>query len=102
MTRKKLKKITSAYCKRERTMKHRSKLPKPLRTELSNFFEQHPPRAFSNALRRLLLDYMQKQVRTGFPIHFDRLLWALSDLFNLLDKAAFHLPASDSKIEDEE
>jgi len=83
-------------------MKHSSKLPKPLRHELFNFFEQHPPQAFNQALRRLLLDYMQKQVRIGFPLHFDRLLWSLSDLFDLLDKAATYMqdPGNKRKVED--
>jgi hypothetical protein len=44
-----------------------------------------------NSIRRLLLEYMEKQVSTGFPPHFDNLLWSLSDLFDLLDEAAAHL-----------
>jgi len=31
---------------------------------------------------------MRKQMRTGFPLHFDHFLWMLSDLFDLLEEAA--------------
>jgi len=30
---------------------------------------------------------MQKQVHTGFPVYFPELLYALSDLFDVLDMA---------------
>lgn len=78
-------------------MKQPDKLPKPLRREFLHFLEDHPPQAFSNSLRRLLLDYMEKEVSTGFPLHFDRFLWSLSDLFDLLDMAAAHLSQPGSK-----
>jgi hypothetical protein len=71
-------------------MKQPDKLPKPLRREFLHFLEDHPPQAFSNSLRRLLLDYMEKEVSTGLPVYFDRFLWSLSDLFDLLDMAAAH------------
>jgi hypothetical protein len=69
-------------------MSQSNKLPKKLRCQFLLFLENHPPQVFSNSLRRMLLDYMEKQVSIGLPIHFDRFLWSLSDLFDLLDTAA--------------
>ena len=60
-------------------------LPKPLREQLVSFIETHHTRQFSNSLRRMLLDYMARQLNVGFHIHFDELLLALYDLFELLD-----------------
>lgn len=68
-------------------MKYRYKLSRPLRRRLHLFFRDNPPHTFSNALRRLLLDYMQKQVHTGFPVYIPKLLYGLSDLFDVLDMA---------------
>jgi hypothetical protein len=59
-----------------------------LREQLLCFFEQHPAQEFSNSLRSLLLEYMRANVRTGFHPEFDNFLWAMDDLFQLLDTAA--------------
>ena len=62
-------------------------LPKELREEFIAFIENHPPQEFSKSLRRMLMEYMERKVQTGFHIRFDRLLATLYDLFELLDKA---------------
>ncbi len=72
-------------------MRQPDKLPKPIRRQFLSFLENHPPQAFSNSLRGMLLDYIQSQVNNGLPVHFERFLWSLSDLFELLDMAAAHL-----------
>jgi hypothetical protein len=72
-------------------MRQSDKLPGFIRHEFINFLQNHPPQAFSNSLRSLLLDYMQREAGTGLPLHFDRFLWSLSDLFDLLDTATLHL-----------
>jgi hypothetical protein len=68
-------------------MKKPDKLPKPLRREFLRFLQDHPPQAFSSFLRRLLLNYMEREIDTGLPLYFDRFLWSISDLFDLLDTA---------------
>jgi len=62
-----------------------AKIPKQLREQFVSFIETHPTQQFSNSLRRMLLDYMAHEVNIGFHIHFDRLLLALYDFFELLD-----------------
>jgi len=56
--------------------------------QLICFFEQHPPQPFTNSLRHLLMEYMQSRVRIGFHPQFGDFLWAMEDLFQLLDMAA--------------
>lgn len=51
------------------------------------FIEAHPPRKFSNSLRRMLLDYLAHEVNVGLHTHFDMFLYDLYDLFELMDKA---------------
>jgi hypothetical protein len=63
-------------------------LSQNLRKQLICFFDQHPPQLFSNSLRRLLLEYMQEHINSGFFPQFDNFLWAMDDLFQLLDTAA--------------
>ena len=48
----------------------------------------NPPQEFSNRLRQLMLEYVIKHIPTGFPTYFDDFLGSLSELFELLDKAA--------------
>ena len=69
-------------------MKQPVQVPQPVLNLFQDFLERHSPHEFSICLRRLLLDYMRRQMRTGFPVHFDLFLWSLSDLFDLLDEAA--------------
>jgi len=69
-------------------MKQPDQIPQPVLTLFQYFLEHHSPHEVSTCLRRLLLDYMRRQMRTGFPVHFDDFLWSLSDLFDLLDEAA--------------
>jgi hypothetical protein len=64
------------------------KLSKKLNEQLTLFLDHHPPRPFSAALRRMLLDYMCDKVKIGFDTEFGNLLWGLNDLLDLLDTAA--------------
>lgn len=73
-------------CTEMETMK--VKLSREMKKEFASLLEQHPPQQFSTDLRRMLLDYMVAEVEIGFHIEFRRLLWALNDLFDLLDAAA--------------
>lgn len=59
-----------------------------LHSELASFFSTHPPRRVSRNLRRVLLDFLQDQLKTGVPVYLDQLLWDLYYLFELLDVAA--------------
>lgn len=63
------------------------RLSQNLEEQLLCFFENHPPQPFSNSLRRLLLEYIRAHVRTGFHPQFVDFLWAMEDLFQLLDRA---------------
>lgn len=63
-------------------------LSQNLQEQLICFLDQHPPQPFSNSLRGLLLEYMQAHMRTGFHHQFGGFLWAMEDLFQLLDTAA--------------
>ncbi|NCT76503.1 MAG: hypothetical protein GXC78_18350 [Chitinophagaceae bacterium] len=60
---------------------------KLLRRQFFDFIETHPPGEFNPALRRMLLDYMAREINVGFYTDFDMLLFGLSDLFELLDSA---------------
>ena len=60
---------------------------KVLKQQFTSFIECHPPQQFSAGLRRLVFDFISSQVDTGFHIEFNRLLWSLNDLFDLLDEA---------------
>lgn len=58
--------------------------------ELIQFFEYHPPVRLSRNLRRVLLDFLRYELRTGAPFYLEHLLWDSYNLFDLLDKAAFY------------
>lgn len=58
-----------------------------LNQEFAQFLQKHPPKLFNSALRNLLMEYIQQHVNIGFRIKFDRFLYAMEDLFKLLDKA---------------
>jgi len=60
----------------------------PIHQLFQDFMANNPPQEFSNRLRRLLLEYMRKQMHAGFPIYFEDFLGSVSDLFDLLDEAA--------------
>jgi hypothetical protein len=64
------------------------KLSKNLKEQFACFLENHPPQLFSIFLRNMLLEYIREHVKTGFHLHFDRFLWSMEDLFELLDNAA--------------
>lgn len=70
-------------------MRQPDKLSKPLRRQFLSFLDNHPPQVFGSSLRRLLLDYMASE--TDLPIDFNRFLWSLNDLFDLLDTAVEEL-----------
>lgn len=70
-------------------MKQPDKLPRTLHRQFLSFLDNHPPQAFSNSLRRLLLDYMASEA--DLPTDFTRFLWSLNDLFDLLETAAEEL-----------
>jgi len=64
-----------------------AKISNELRQQFTMFLNQHPPRPFNNALRNLLMEYMQQHVNIGFRLKFDRFLHAMDDFFKLLDCA---------------
>jgi hypothetical protein len=64
------------------------KLTPELKQQFTAFLTQHAPQAFSSALRNLLLEYMAAEVKGGFPLDFNKFIWAMDDLFRLLDTAA--------------
>lgn len=64
---------------------------KKLTEEFYRFINSHSPKEVNRHLRLILLDYMGSQVRIGFPLDFNTYLWELSDLFDLLDRAADYL-----------
>ncbi len=70
------------------------KLSRNLSEKFHEFITQHPPSLFSRHLRCLLLDYMIRQQKIGFPVDFSTHLWELSDLFRLLDYAEDELEGS--------
>jgi hypothetical protein len=65
----------------------KDKLPKKLRKQFLTFIQAHPPRKFSNAMRRMLLDYLAREVNIGLHIEFDEFLFGLYDFFELMDAA---------------
>lgn len=65
----------------------KDKLPKDLREQFLSFIHIHPPRKFSNAMRRMLLDYLAREVNIGLHIEFDEFLYDLYDFFELMDAA---------------
>jgi hypothetical protein len=53
------------------------------------FLENHPPAQFSSNLRRMVLDYVQYELKEGaIPLYLDELLYGLNEFFDLLDTAA--------------
>jgi len=64
-----------------------AKISNELNQQFAMFLKQHPPRPFNNALRNLLMEYMQQHVNIGFRLKFDRFLHAMDDFFKLLDCA---------------
>jgi hypothetical protein len=63
------------------------KLSSALQEETLRFFETHPPAVVSKNLRRILIDYLYRELEIGVPIHLPASLWQLYDLFELLDAA---------------
>ena len=78
--------ICSCMSKKRRTAP--VKPNKELSLLFHEFILNHPPSRVSVHLRSILLDYIGSQLRTGFPVDFDIWIWELSDLFDLLDRAA--------------
>ena len=66
---------------------YRMKPSNQLNQEFALFLEKHPPKLFNSALRNLLMEYIQQQINIGFRVKFDRFLYAMEDLFKLLDTA---------------
>lgn len=64
-----------------------AKISNELNQQFAMFLNQHPPRSFNNALRNLLMEYMQQHVNIGFRLKFDRFLHAMDDFFKLMDCA---------------
>jgi hypothetical protein len=64
-----------------------TKISNELNEQFAMFLQQHPPRSFNNALRNLLMEYMEQHVNIGFRLRFDRFLHAMDDFFKLLDCA---------------
>jgi len=83
-------------CTEMETMK--VKLTREMKAAFALLLEQHPPQQFSTDLRRMLLDYMVAEVEIGFHIEFRRLLWAMNDLFDLLDAAAKEMEDNKRKL----
>lgn len=63
------------------------KLSPTLKHQVRQFCETHYPGRVSSNLRRMLLDYLDNELRIGIPVYLDELLWQLNDLFDLLDLA---------------
>jgi hypothetical protein len=61
------------------------KLSPALKHELRRFCETHECERVSHNLRRMLLSYLDYELRVGVPIYLEELLWQLNDLFDLLD-----------------
>lgn len=55
--------------------------------ELNQFFDSIKPGLLSQNLRRMLIDYLEYELKTGVPTYFDEFLFPLNCLFDLLDKA---------------
>ena len=68
-----------------------TKISNELNEQFAMFLRQHPPRPFNNALRNLLMEYMEQHVNIGFRLRFDRFLHAMDDFFKLLDCADFEM-----------
>ncbi|MGC4035229.1 MAG: hypothetical protein QM764_04645 [Chitinophagaceae bacterium] len=62
------------------------------------FINSHSPKEVSRHLRCILLDYMSWQIKTGFPLDFNKYLWELADLFDLLDSAADYVDKKDTTL----
>ena len=59
-------------------------LPPALSEEFLRFMEQHPPERFSRNLRKMLLEFLQKEGAIESS-YLDDLLYDLEGLFTLLD-----------------
>lgn len=68
-----------------------AKLSKGLGDQFARFLEDHPPQQFSIFLRKMLLEYIRKQSKTGFHVNFSVFLWSMEDLFDLLDQASLDI-----------
>ena len=60
-------------------------LSKAFLKQAEEFFERHPPLPFSIFLRKLVLEYIREHIETGLATDFHQHLWALEELFELLD-----------------
>jgi hypothetical protein len=60
-----------------------------LEKELISFFSEHPPKRLDRNLRRVLLDFLRRELKSGSPFYLQDLLWDTYYLFELLDLAAW-------------
>lgn len=81
------KNVRSFFIRQDMSQDETKKLSRNLSEKFHEFITLHPPSLFSRNLRCLLLDYMIRQQKIGFPADFSTHLWELSDLFRLLDYA---------------
>lgn len=56
--------------------------------KITFFFEYHPAHQLNQNLRRVLLDYLRIELRSGIPLFTEELLSSLYDLFDLLDEVS--------------
>jgi nucleoid-associated protein YejK len=64
------------------------KLSPGLKQAVRQYCQTHDMESVNRNLRRMLLDYLNYELRIGVPLYLEELLWQLSDLFELLDVVA--------------
>ncbi len=61
------------------------KLSPALKQELRQFCQTHDIERVNRNLRRMLLDYLDNELRIGIPVYLEEFIWQVGDLFELLD-----------------
>ncbi len=68
-------------------------LSKDLAEDLAQFFEYHNPAALKENLRRLLVDFLDYELRTGLSFYLKDFFYPFNSLLDVLDKAGKEIQA---------
>lgn len=68
-------------------------LSEDLSKDLAQFFEYHEPTAFKENLRRLFIDFLDYDLRTGASFYVNSLFYPFNSLLDVLDKAGKEIQA---------